>query len=80
MPVVKLFLIDEDLANAILEYLSHRPYREVYKVMAAMSELNEIPAHKLNLLAEHITGRTETSSDRAEAELPDSPESARSES
>ncbi len=51
----KLFLIEEDLANAILEYLSHQPYREVYKIISAMAELHEIPPQTLSLLAEHIT-------------------------
>lgn len=52
------FLIDEEVANAILEYLSRQPYREVYKIMVALSELQELPPQALSLLAEHITANT----------------------
>ena len=34
-----MFLIDEDLANAVIEYLSHRPYREVYELIPPMRNL-----------------------------------------
>ena len=37
--MAKMYLIDEDLANAILEYLSHKPYREVYGFMSPLQNL-----------------------------------------
>jgi hypothetical protein len=52
--MAKYYLINEDVGNAILEYLAQRPYREVYKIMEIMQTLREVPEHKVNLLADHI--------------------------
>jgi len=37
----KLFLIEEEVGNALLEYLANQPYREVYALMAALQGLSE---------------------------------------
>lgn len=37
------YLIDEDLANAVLTYLSHQPYRDVYELIRQMQTLPEVP-------------------------------------
>ena len=39
----KQYLIDEDLANAILEYLAQQPYKEVYKFVPLLQHLDEAP-------------------------------------
>ena len=41
---MKRYLIDEDLANEILNYLSHQPYREVYQFVQQLQALPEYSA------------------------------------
>jgi hypothetical protein len=46
--MAKKYLIDESLANSILEYLSHQPYREVYKLVLPLQGLREsVPPEEL---------------------------------
>lgn len=39
----KKFLIDEDLANKIIDMLDDRPYKEVYEIMEGLLHLKEAP-------------------------------------
>jgi hypothetical protein len=41
--MAKLFLIDEDVAAAILNYLADRPYREVFEFVKALQGLHPLP-------------------------------------
>jgi hypothetical protein len=38
----KSFLLSEALAQAILDYLASRPYREVFKLVGALQSLPEM--------------------------------------
>ena len=42
----KLYLIDEALAQAILDYLKLQPYVEVYKLIHALQELPPVDGEK----------------------------------
>jgi hypothetical protein len=37
------FIIEEKLAQDILEYLASRPYREVFELIAALQRVEELP-------------------------------------
>ena len=39
----KTFLIDEDLANKILDLLDDKPYKEVYEICEGLMHLKEAP-------------------------------------
>jgi len=41
--MVKQFVIDETLANKILDYLDEKPYKEVYEICEGLLHLKEIP-------------------------------------
>ena len=41
--MAKQFLIDEELANKIIDILDDKPYKEVYEVMEGMLHLKEAP-------------------------------------
>lgn len=43
---MKNYAIPESLANTILSYLAKRPYDEVFRMVAAMQELQEVPEPK----------------------------------
>lgn len=38
----KQFLIDEELANKILDYLDDKPYKEVYEICEGLLHLKEV--------------------------------------
>jgi len=38
---MKKFIIDEELAQAILNYLANRPFIEVYKMVQALQNVKE---------------------------------------
>lgn len=40
---MKQFIIQEPLAQAILNYLAERPYKEVFQLVMAMQVLKEVP-------------------------------------
>ena len=40
----KLYLIPDGLLKALINYLSSRPYNEVYKAMPGLSQLKELDA------------------------------------
>lgn len=44
MDKVPVYEISEDLANAVLAYLTKRPYVEVYQMVAGLQGLKEIKA------------------------------------
>lgn len=40
--MAKQFLIDEELANKILDYLDEKPYKEVYEICEGLLHLKEV--------------------------------------
>jgi len=40
--MTKTFLITEELANEILDYLDDKPYKEVYKICEGLLHLKEL--------------------------------------
>lgn len=43
----KQFIIQEDLANAILQYLASKPYGEVYQLISGLQQLRIMDAPEL---------------------------------
>lgn len=41
--MAKQFLIDEELANKIIDMLDEKPFKEVYEVMEGLLHLKEAP-------------------------------------
>jgi 16S rRNA A1518/A1519 N6-dimethyltransferase RsmA/KsgA/DIM1 with predicted DNA glycosylase/AP lyase activity len=41
--MAKVFLIDEELANKIIDMLDDKPYKEVYEIMEGLLHLKEAP-------------------------------------
>lgn len=41
--MAKQFLIDEELANKIIDMLDDKPYKEVYEIMEGLLHLKEVP-------------------------------------
>lgn len=42
----KQFIIQEDLANAILQYLASKPYSEVFQLISGLQQLRIMENHE----------------------------------
>ena len=50
--MAKQFLIDEELANKIINMLDEKPFKEVYEVMEGLLHLKEVPPDTIAPLLE----------------------------
>jgi hypothetical protein len=51
----KIYLIDEELATNIIQYLSDKPYRDVYKLIDGLKSINEIPTYPIESFIDNDT-------------------------